>query len=82
MQIVDFVSLNEQGREYAIFEYAVPVSTNLKNSYLHILYQLSYFFVEKIIDVTDNKLIDIDCFDACSERLDYYLEDIVLPTIF
>jgi len=80
MNLVDFATLNEEGRKYVIFEYAVPVSTNFKNSCLYILYQVNYFFVEKIIDVKEEKLIGINCFDASSEELNHYLADIVIPS--
>jgi hypothetical protein len=79
MNLIDFSTLNEEGREYVIFEYAVPVSTNLKNSCLHILYQLSDFFVEKIINLREEAMVKINCFDSSSEDLNDYLADISLP---
>jgi hypothetical protein len=81
MKLTDFTTLNKEGREYAIFEYAVPVSTTFRNRCICILYQLSYFFVEKIIDVAENNLLEINCFDSSSEKLDDYLEDIILPAL-
>ena len=79
MKIVDFVNLTEDAREHAIFEYAIPVSTDFRNTNLHILYQLNYFFVEKVIEVSENKVVEINCFDASSSLLDFYLNEIVLP---
>lgn len=79
MKLDDFATLTEEGKEYVIFEYAVPVLTHYKNSRLYILYQLNYFFTEKVINIHNGITTAINFFDSSSNQLDEYLEDIAIP---
>ena len=81
MKLNDIATMTEEGREYIICEFAIPVISHYENSNLYILYQLNYFFAEKVINIHTGITTAINFFDSSSPQLDAYLEDIKLPLI-
>ena len=79
MKLTDIATMTDEGREYIICEFAIPVLSHYENSSLFILYQLDYFFAEKVINIHSGVTTSINFFDSSSPQLDQYLEDIKLP---
>lgn len=77
MTLAEFKALDLDQRCEAIWEWGFYISRHRKDNTNKVLYSVNGFFAEMILDVEDNRIIDVIAFDKINifEQPEYFIKN-------